>query len=329
MANIFGVGLRMVHHREAEGFGVRPSPGAATLAAIRARKFPSSFPETTLPRQGNTDTNTGQAAILRNGTLFAPAFTLIELVISAALMSIILIAGYVCLSAGLSSRAMVEARADLLQNARVALSLVAADLRAACPLDDRFEFLGMDRMMEGTEADNLDFATRHYTPRREGESDFCEVSYFLERNPQSGEFSLWRRRDTYPDDSPLAGGGREEILRGLTGLRFEYYDGLDWFDEWGDPEGKYRGQEQDSLTLPDNLFGMPDAVRITLSLPEASSPRRLSAADESEPSVAVYETVVRLNLAPISAERSAGGASGSNGSSGRAANGPSGQRSGW
>ena len=65
----------------------------------------------------------------------APAgFTLIEMVISAALMSVVLGAAYACLRAGLETRRVVEPRGDVFQAGRVAMTLLSADLRAACPL---------------------------------------------------------------------------------------------------------------------------------------------------------------------------------------------------
>src|SRR6185369_2943245 len=44
-------------------------------------------------------------------------FTLIEVVISASLMALVLVAAYVCLSAGFASKKLVEPRADIIQNA--------------------------------------------------------------------------------------------------------------------------------------------------------------------------------------------------------------------
>src|ERR1035441_1522975 len=67
--------------------------------------------------------------------LHRPAgFTLIELTISAAVASIILAASYLCLSAGMASQKLVEPRTEVLQNARVALAMMSADLRSACSL---------------------------------------------------------------------------------------------------------------------------------------------------------------------------------------------------
>src|SRR5271170_5422359 len=101
----------------------------------------------------------------------ARGFTLIELVISAAVGAMILMGAYLCLSAGLASQKMIDPRVDVLQSARVVLAMMSADLRAACPLDKEYAFLGMHRALGIADADNLDFATHNYTPRRDHEGD--------------------------------------------------------------------------------------------------------------------------------------------------------------
>ncbi|MHB8520389.1 MAG: prepilin-type N-terminal cleavage/methylation domain-containing protein [Limisphaerales bacterium] len=226
----------------------------------------------------------------------AAGFTLIEMVISAALMAVILVSAYLCLRAGFLSQKLVESRTDIFQSARVAMAMMSADLRSACPLSKEFEFLGMHRMLGTVEADNLDFATHNYVPRRLREGDFCEVSYFVENDRESGTASLWRRRNPVIALKPLSGGSREEIARGLRGLKFEYYDGYEWYDEWGDATG--RRQERDSSFKPDNLAGMPEAVRITLWLDPnpRSATAALSDKDTNEPPL-IFQTVARLNLA--------------------------------
>ncbi len=192
------------------------------------------------------------------------AFTLIEIVISAALMSLILVSAYFCLSSGVASQKLVESRSEVLQKGRVAMSLMSADLRCATPLAAKIEFLGTHRMLGDVEGDNLDFGTHNYTPRRANEGDFCETSYFLKKDPKSDTYALWRRRDPTPDPEPLDGGKQEEIARGVHSLKFEYYDGFDWYDDWGDLNGAAK-IENSNKDHP-NLTGMPDAVRITLSL---------------------------------------------------------------
>ena len=84
------------------------------------------------------------------------AFTLIELVISSALMAMMLTAAYCCLSSGIFSQKLVESRAEVVQTARVTMALMTADLRCACPLTKNLEFLGMHRMLGDIEADNMD-----------------------------------------------------------------------------------------------------------------------------------------------------------------------------
>src|SRR5437870_2499353 len=137
------------------------------------------------------------------------AFTLIELVISASLMSLILVSAYLCLSSGISSRRMIEERMEAAQSARVAMRLLTGDLRAACPLTKEMPFLGMQRMLGDMQADNLDFATHNYTPTRAGEGDYCQVSYFIDKESESGKFCLWRRRNPRIALDPLSGGSRE------------------------------------------------------------------------------------------------------------------------
>jgi hypothetical protein len=233
------------------------------------------------------------------------AFTLIELIISSGLMSVLLVGAYMCLSAGISGQKLVEARADVAQKARVALALISADLRSACPLSKDVEFSGVQRVIGKVQADNIDFGTHNYFPKAPHESDFCEVSYFVDMNRETGNFSLWRRRDSSPDPEPLAGGTREEVAENVLGVRFEYYDGFKWYDDWGDPD-KQRRAETSRLEHP-NLFGLPEAVRITLSFSPESAKKKKQASEpeeepENPPEAVVYQTVVRLNLAGSAAQ---------------------------
>ena len=111
----------------------------------------------------------------------------------------------------------------------------------------------MHRMIGTMEADNLDFATHNYTPRRPREGDYCQVSLYLDRDPESGQFALYRRRNPALALDPLSGGHREEIAQGLLGLRFDYYDGYDWYESWGEVDR--RSQAQNSRRERYNLAG--------------------------------------------------------------------------
>jgi prepilin-type N-terminal cleavage/methylation domain-containing protein len=231
-------------------------------------------------------------------------FTLIEVMIAAALMALIMVSAYACLSAGYASQKIVTPRTEILQNARVAMALMTADLRAACPLSPDAEFIGTTRVLGDAEADNLDFATHNHTPRHPGEGDYCQESFYLDQDKDTGQLSLWRRRNPIIAPDPLSGGSREEIATGVRGLKLEYYDGLDWYASWG--EVKERGRSRASADTAGNLSGLPNAVRITLYLD--SNPRRTPAPEgEILPPPLVFQTVARLNLAEASQSGSAAG----------------------
>jgi hypothetical protein len=245
------------------------------------------------------------------------AFTLLELVISGALMAIVMASAYVCLNACLESQKVIEPRVEIFQNARVALALLSSDLRSACVLSSDAEFVGMRRTLGEVSADNLDFATRHYTPRRPREGDYCQISYFVDRDRETGQYALFRRRNPAIGFDPFSGGSREMIATGIVGVRFEYYDGLDWYDTWGDPDAKRR--QQFSLRERSNLSGLPEAVRATIMFDSSSKPRKVEPGEsgqsltnekEKAPPPLVFQTVVRLDLA-AAVRRSASDSSGS------------------
>ena len=207
-------------------------------------------------------------------------FTLVELLIGLTMTVGIISSAYLCLRAGSDARKVVEHRIDALQKGRVALNLIARDLRCATTLTRETPFVGLDRRIGIYEADNLDFASHAYTPSAPGEGDLCEVSYFLDRNPRTGVLGLWRRRDTSPDEEPLEGGTLEEIVPGISGLRFEYLDGLTWYDEWGDDD---LGEEFDPEAALKPVALVPEAVRITIAIPEdPKNAPRLDRGDRAE-----------------------------------------------
>ena len=245
------------------------------------------------------------------GRRLVKGFTLIEVVISASLMALILVSAYLCLNAGFSSKKMIEPRTEILQNARVAMALITADLRATCPLSGDTEFLGMQRTLGSVEADNLDFATHNYTPRRPREGDYCQESIYVDQDAQTGQFGLWRRRNPTIAFDPLSGGSKEEIASGIVGLRFEYFDGDDWYDSWGEIKA---GKRETTQRSQPNLSGMPSAVRVTLLMDSNPKSRAKSATGERviEPPLA-FQTVVQLNLAASALDNSSSGSSGASG----------------
>jgi hypothetical protein len=119
----------------------------------------------------------------------------------------------------------------------------------------------------------------------------------------------------------LSGGNKEEIVRGLRGLRLEYYDGLDWYDTWGDASVEKKVKY--TTTPAPNLSGFPEAVRITLLL----DPNPEKSAEKKGPPL-VFQTVVRLELADLPAPNAATEASDNSKPAGGNAGSPPGQNPG-
>ncbi|MFQ5655109.1 MAG: hypothetical protein ACE5GW_10320 [Planctomycetota bacterium] len=238
-------------------------------------------------------------------------FTLMELIVGVTVTVGVIASAYLCMRAGFESKKLVEARADALQKARVALALLGADLRSACPLSPESPLAGMDRELGEIEADNIDFATHNWSPAAPGEGDFIEVSWFIDRNEETGEPGLWRRRDTTPDDEPFAGGFREEIAPGIHGFRLEYSDGYSWYDEWGDDPDMPTSTIPGGSGFASTSFGLPDAVRITIAFSEGKPGRQDEATGSEEVNEEarplVFQTVVHLNLAARTAPDFGGG----------------------
>ena len=259
------------------------------------------------------------------------AFTLIELLLSATLMSGILAASYVCLRAAMTSRSLVEDRSDAIQTARVVMNLIATDLRSAHRISDQHTILGLDRQLEEIEADTIDFVTRHHQPNLPMEADYCETSYFVARNPQDGRCALLRRRDPLPDDEPLAGGKREVLIDDILGLKFEYYDGWEWYDDWGDARSPEETTQAESASLLSAAArnGFPEAIRVSLLLPEKPESNRLNIPAPTDPETApsppatlAFQNIVRLNLAGTELETGGSGNSGNQGNNSGRGNSP-------
>lgn len=210
--------------------------------------------------------------------------TLLELTVGAAVMTGVIASAYLCLHAGFRSQRALEEHLDEAQKARVVLALIAKDLRHACVWSEEFSFVGMNRELGTIEADNLDFATHNWSPRAPGEGDICEVSYYVDRNPDTGRVGLWRRRDASPDLQPLSGGEREELALDVLGLRFEFYDGFWWYDSWGrvDPRRELPAEpaeeEDPFMTSVGNSYGLPSAVRISIAFGDAEDDEESSPA---------------------------------------------------
>jgi len=201
----------------------------------------------------------------------------------------------------------VEARADLVQTARILLERFRADLASAYPMmvevglesgfvpggqeeftTQQITFIAEDDYDPSTEQDldNLRFtcATNDPRLREEATFDLYEVFYYVDLDEETEEEGLVRRCNYWPglatetteeeviEISPLVRGLNLRFLEEITAEQEE----IEWLDTWED------------------TTRLPAAVEITLVLTPPKA-REQSRQEEGIPEF-VYTTVVRLPL---------------------------------
>jgi type II secretion system protein J len=187
-------------------------------------------------------------------------FTLVELLLAAAIAGFVLIT--VTTSLSQIGRARDTARVRLQAYLRADHALEGLRRDAASIMRDSDLFHSRVLLIDDKEAFNIDgqrveldrdelliFCNR-LRPLAEveynGEGIEYETQYRI-ADDQLGP-ALWQRRDAVPDDVPAGGGVATPVSEGVIGLRIEAYDGETWFDEW------------DS-----DIDGLPWALRFTVT----------------------------------------------------------------
>lgn len=162
-------------------------------------------------------------------------FTLIEILISVALISLIMLMIWQTTSQTLSAKRRMEKRDAVFHSARVSMDKMVQDFSQAFLLKGEAH-LGkkqgspiLKTVFRG-EADQASFPSlshlRLFSGSRESES--AEVAYKLENDV------LLRRESKGIDDNPEEGGVWVPLAKGIKKIGFEYYDGtkFDWKNSW-------------------------------------------------------------------------------------------------
>jgi len=164
-------------------------------------------------------------------------FTLIELIISIALLSMIMGLMYQSLSQTLSKRELVQ---DELRGPKVANAILAQifkDFRYIYygGLTGDTGFRGKSVSQSGMDADRVAFVTARRTRTvgteddgRRGEEDrespLTEVGYACRPNPDQPQWlELWRREDYFVDSKPTEGGFYSLVYDKIRNFRLRYY----------------------------------------------------------------------------------------------------------
>jgi len=156
--------------------------------------------------------------------------------------------------------------------ADAALNAIRRDVASILRSDDLFwtklRILDGERMTEWGPADRDDlllFASRLQLTREiydQGEGVEYETQYRIEEH--GDQFVLWQRRDPVPDEYFDGGGVATPLVQGVLSLNVEAYDGEEWWPTWDSDD-----------------FGLPYAVRVTVTVPIGDSPGAVPVALET------------------------------------------------
>jgi len=197
-----------------------------------------------------------------NGSAGERGFTLLEVLVSMAILAVVMAAVYEAFISNVGSVKAARQGEQVNQTARIALERLSQDLLCAVadsPEKPEKVTLGMvceDRDEEGHAADRIDFTSFSHVNGLGGgpKTDLCEIGYSMEKDPDGKGFILYRRDTAPPDDDLLNGGRRFQLARNVGGLNFRFEDA--------------EGQEVDAWdTLAGEKKGvLPSLVTIELSI---------------------------------------------------------------
>lgn len=190
-----------------------------------------------------------------------PGFTLIELVISLAMVAVIAAILATSLEQAYKATRSAEAVVKPSDSAAIAIEMATVDLQdaiqpnvtlaAAVPLAGNFEGT-QSTDARGHEADDIFFFSTADSPEHvDADGEIKQVEITVEQNTSTGEFVLIRRvlRNLLAEVQPAPD---EEILcRNVDSFTVQYFDGSNWDPTW-------------DSTQEDNT--LPAAVQFTLGI---------------------------------------------------------------
>ena len=162
-------------------------------------------------------------------------FTLVELMVTAVMLTMLAAAGYAVFAAGTRAAGKARRYGRMVAHAERAMNGMAADIREAVAHGD-VRLTALDAQYDGLDADTIDFiAPRMRQAQLEPDvTERCEVGYYIDNDPDTEARWLLRREDGTLDDDPLEGGALMPAGPRVSELNLEFYDGLDWEVEWLD-----------------------------------------------------------------------------------------------
>jgi general secretion pathway protein J len=221
-------------------------------------------------------------------------FTLLEVLVAGAILSMVLAILYGVFSQTLTSKQVAEVQSAQSRAARIVLLRIGDDLQASFPFAPAHSrFVGKTTRGRLFPEAFLSFVSLGGLPLTSGghEGDWHEIEYQLVPDPRSSARQLVRRTRfamaTPGATATRAGEGETlPLLTGVRGWRLSFFDGRVWHDEWG--EEQTRAQ-------------LPRAVKVELYL-EA----RKKEVNRREEETVTFSALVDLPLAGTAAPRRGG-----------------------
>jgi prepilin-type N-terminal cleavage/methylation domain-containing protein len=173
-------------------------------------------------------------------------FTLLEVLVSMAILVIIMAALYSSYTTNVEAIQIARQNGEVHQMARIVLDRMTKDLQSALiqvsvPSEKiKLGLVGEDREVDGRRADRIDFTTVTHLPLSEKgpASDLCEIGYLIEEDSEDKIPVLLRRDDPSVDEDFTKGGSLLEIARNVLEFKLTYQDSMgEESDKWNTLEG--------------------------------------------------------------------------------------------
>ena len=189
-------------------------------------------------------------------------FTLLEVLVSMAILVIIMAALYSAYTTNVEAIQIARQNGEIHQTARIVLDRITKDLQSALIRTSvssetiKLGLIGEDREIDGRRADRIDFTTVTHLPLTEKgpASDLCEIGYLIDEDSEGQGLVLLRRDDPSVDEDFTQGGSLQEMARNVLEFNLTYQD--------------VQGETSDRWNTPENLPGpgLPVLIKVRLVL---------------------------------------------------------------
>jgi general secretion pathway protein J len=207
---------------------------------------------------------------------YSRGFTLLEVLVASTILSLVLAALYSVFSQTVTSKRWAEERATQARTTRVALLRISEDLQSALPLSTgTTRFTSETRPAREFPDDTLFFTTvtRTALSNHAPEGDQNEIGYTLEPDPEDISDKQLVRRVNFVL-SPKGNSTDESVplLPHVRGLRFRFFNGQAWQEEWRQENGQLPRAVETTVYLTD-AQGVTEQFSAVVDLPLAEKKR--------------------------------------------------------